>query len=169
MNIQLNPSKTCLMIHKDTPINQMRQGLNNCCYRICDEFDNPYGNNTLFHQCVKNCKTFSDDMIFNMGKCPVDYKTKFVEPPKHLRVTNALNYIESEDFLNNCLKDCRTNECVKMCHKINDSIEKYSKNIEKSKMNDDNKNKDNGYFNGTNVIYYVLSFIILLFFIEKIM
>jgi hypothetical protein len=152
------------MFNKNTPISQMRQGLNNCCYSICDELNNPYGNNDLYNQCVKNCHNFSNEMILEMGKCPIDYKTKFVRPPSNLKVTNALDYIGSSDFINKCINHCRTNECIQMCKKIDYSIEKYSKTPEKPDNNENEQNKQP--YEKSNIIYYVILFIIFLVIIE---
>lgn len=175
MSIVLKPSNTCLELHKDIPLYQIRQGLNNCCYRICDELNNPYGNNELYNKCNNDCHNFSNTMIKQMGHSPCDYKNQFVKPPTHLKTTNALEFIHSNNFLNKCIKSCNNQNCVNMCENINKSIisnkNPVSKSIKVLNNQKNDKPNDNQNDNQTNidtsVFIFVIFFVVLLFILNK--
>jgi hypothetical protein len=182
--MNIDPSISCLSSYGDTPLYQIRQGLNNCCYRTCDELNNPYGDNTLHKKCFTSCHNFSNNMIREMGKDPYNYQHLFVRPPSHLKVTNALKYINSNNFLKDCQSDCamralsqsdcamralsqsdcRTDECLYMCQKVNDSIFRNNNTILRDNKENNNKieDKEDNMINKNVIIGFFIILLIVL-------
>lgn len=118
--MSVNPSQMCMqkLIKPGMTFMDVRQGLNDCCYSVCDQFNNPFGDNSVFEECNRNCKQFSNEMIKKMGKDPIDYQHLFVRPPTHLRVINDYSSFDT------CMNTCKSSECKEMCKEIKESIVK---------------------------------------------
>lgn len=149
--MNVNPSQMCMhkLIKPGMTFMDVRQGLNDCCYSVCDQFNNPFGDNSVFNECNRNCKQFSNDMIKAMGKDPIDYQHLFVRPPTHLRIIN--NY----DSFDSCVQDCKGPQCKEMCKEIKKSIVKE----DMTSVQDFKKNHSTVY----NILFYTVLIISIIY------